>query len=295
MKVNIPGRPDSLMLQIYLIADIDGLKISRYRVLMHLHRRFNDKFGFAWCSNRDIAEHCEISAPTVTACLKELEAQGFITRDLRDGDPTKSRKTVIHWETIATRQRKKLPQEEAPTKTAPDAIDLSNEGIRLADVSRIQDLLREFFPDHSTFAHRGCAGIMMKAILACIQLAGSEEKCYEVIYFVLSTDPERRDGVAKSNKLGGYLTKAFPEWLKEYDESLGDFEMVLADDLYPKGVTLFEKTADYLVEPLTRWLGAKLGSDLVTTQKTTQEDGSILFFARIAGQESIDLEQFPLQ
>jgi hypothetical protein len=279
-----------------LIHHARGLKSSRSTVLSYLHLRLNDKLGYTWVSNENIAHTCKMAPSTVTCCLGDLQRLGFITRDLRDSDVNKSRKTVIHWDKIEACQIPKFRDEDAaPSQDTllevdPEEQALANSLGTLSFSTRenstglastgtggssgiILDLLQEYFGEHSSYQHPGAEGFMLKCALACVEHAGSEDRCLEILRYVC-TDPDHertRKRILDCEKLGGFITKAFPGWMDKFDERIEQFEQILLGLRKGKKASV-PRELTYLLDHFETWLVAKLGEDSIERTRLSSEE-----------------------
>ena len=257
-------------------------------------------------SQGEIAHSCSMGRTAVVSAIKVLVDQGLITRDLRDGNVLKSRKTTIKWDVVAARSTKFRPDVK-PTATPAATLAADEAVVATLDDERdsedypkkdkdevtgpILELLKNTLIDHPTFAVRDGERIMRDCISKCINLAGSAESCLKVFEWICThpSNEGKRKNLAICEKLGGYIHPSFPGWLEGY--RAGEAEAGPVSDA--EGIKLLFTAVDGRRETgnirlslgnkvanrgpvYLSWLKEKAGNHLISGVAYSDEDEHIL-------------------
>jgi cellobiose-specific phosphotransferase system component IIA len=286
-----------------MALNVRGLKTSRQLVLYYLIKLENDKTGYAWPSITAICWATQLQRSSVKESIRDLQKQGLITRELREGSGRRdrmSRATFIVWPRVVTMQRPKTErvaymagqakekaaeaiksrraqktENAGASPTAPKSKKAKFAPLPAADLAlygRHLDLLHQTFPDHSTFENPDADRMLVSNLRKCTLIAGSEEKCFEVIEYIL-LDPlqtQIRENLNGAHKLGGYIASQFSNWLEALGTWGGHFEGGL--DTLRKGIPV---RVDFVDAPFLNafkfWVTHKAGEHLISQAESIGE------------------------
>jgi hypothetical protein len=136
-------------------------------------------------------------------------------------------------------------------------------------VNEIVAMLRERFGSHSSFSVAGADQMMAAIIKQCMDVAGSADKCKEVIGWVCYDhhNPKIRALLQSRDSLGGYIRKSFPDWLKKWDDGEADraelFESCLKGACLVRPDITFNLPDRHYAEAFKRFLKGRLGDHLL--------------------------------
>jgi hypothetical protein len=242
-----PANPKLGIGRVNMAYACGGLKQAPKAVLAYLALRYNEAKGCTWVSIGNIAYKTSMSPATVKRALRILcnteGGRNLITRTLRDERVMKSRKTVIHWDRVEARHTEFRPplvsrpsQSLSVSQTCAEdlaTLEIIANGDPVSTASptvshkdhrydRLDDIVnigKQYFGAHSVFAEPNGQGILRGCLHNCVDIAGSGDKCLEVLTWICTSPANEgiRKAVLGSTKLGGYIKGAFDDWMAKFD------------------------------------------------------------------------------
>jgi len=270
-----------------LVCNLKGIKASRRMVLTFLVLRTNRITGCTFVSNAAIALGCGMSLSAVVECLYDLEkVHKVITRTVRNGRSrtTKNTEVLVHRlremqhtkEELRTlmrsmaRVKSGLPRKhtgvtslaggaEAAIAVALSTPPPTKTSIKSCTSDRTMNLLlmQPFHPDFLALAPNDIKRILESCIRSCIQVTGTEQRCFETLRLILSSPDHysRKARLMKAKKPGGYIAKSIEDWVGYYDGLIEEFEEQIP--LLREGQTVVVPLASsHRLDRLEEWLAA---------------------------------------
>jgi hypothetical protein len=188
---------------------------------------------------------------------KELEAAGYIKRQKRLHRSTIFYLNVALLQEMATRRRKLAAEQASPASqwdpfglkaNAQQADEDDTDGLEhdpdpdpdeataiegippeCLDLDTLTYVVGLIWKNHRSLEHRE---LLMADLQECIRVAGSPQRCCDVIYYLQQNNKDICWKIAGARKLGRYLLKIMPEWVEHYADRLPPPEESEVSDEY---------------------------------------------------------------
>lgn len=230
-----------------VVRDARAVKGAQRLLLDALVTRANTKQDYScFPSYTKLMKDTQLKLTQLKVAARELENKGLIRRTYRARSSNRFHINVPMLVKLAAANRKadkearegedaaKGPFDEAEITDAGPDID-NTDGLGFDEVEEDDEeiqhnycetpddvvaLVGQLWPGHPTVTDSRSRDFLKKDLIECIRLADTEARCGQVLVLLNNTDGKAWESAAKSKKLGLYLARCFPGWLRKYANQL---------------------------------------------------------------------------